>query len=448
MMLLIGMTSCSKEEIVTEDPIIKIDPPKEVEYPVAKGIVKDKDGLLSAAQVLVYQGDELKGETSTDDDGVFSTINIETEIGKDIIIEFAKEEYTTTYRKRSGDDLKDKTLDVELINAEEIYGTASSVANPTDEYISLSGYIKTLDGSASRAQIAVEYMLDDVYYSATQLSDSDGYYELLLAKDTELRVSIFADTICFNYLTELETSIFLGLLAEVMGPFSDDVVLDDYINPYNTARVFDLSGQITNCEGAVPAFSTATISINDNEDHNYTYVIDCEADGSFALTENDCIAIPYTVTVVGDNLSDNMHSDTLTVTITDAEYTNNNISLPTCNTTITGYSEAIVLVDGVTYVFNQITARLENGNLISDDQQSLRNALFTIPNVQLGTDNTIIGLSLLDWSTGIGLIAVENEMDVSVATLTEDYATVLMSGDFTFNGNEVVNASCVLKLNF
>jgi len=446
LLLIAGLTSCNKEEITMDEPEVILDPPEEIQYAVARGVVKDEDGILADVKILVYQEGNLIGETYSNADGEYSTIDIETSVGEDLILEFTKEEYNTSFRKRSGDNLK-SALDVELINSKDVYGNPSSIPVPdAEEFVSLSGYIKDLDDGPSRARVIIEYMKDGVNFVSTTLSDSDGYYELLIAKDIEIGISIFSDTICFAYLTEQDTTILSNLKAEIIGGFSEDVILDDYVNPYVTARVFEIAGQVNKCNGEDATFSRVRISINDFQDHWYIYENVCETDGTFTFEENQCISIPYRVKIVGFDESGNMHSDTTIIEVSNAEYTNYDIELTACNLTESDYSTATMNVDGTEYNFNQIPTRIENGGLTSDEY-SLSYGLFTIPNIALG-DVEIHSLELGNWDPAYLFKAENDIMIANVSSLSSSSATVTVTGPFIFNNTTTVVGTCTLNLKF
>lgn len=446
-LLSLGFASCDQEEIINEDPVIIIDPPTEVGYPVAIGVVTGEAGALEGATVSVFQAGILKGQTMSDEEGAYSTIDIETEEDEDLILVFEKEEYSAAYRKRSGESLKSSKLAVQLLTEDAVYGVSASISNPNaDDFVSLSGYVKDLQGNGGRGQVAVEWMDGSTYWGGTTATDDSGYFEILVGKDVEVRVSIFADTICFAYLTEEEVRIFLNLQAEVMGPFSSDVVLADYTNAYSQGRGFEVGGQILKCDGSQTNFSSVSITVEDSDGSSYTQVLDNLDAGQFSLVEDECISIPYTVSIVGTDQGSQRTTDTLTINVTDAIYVNNSIQLQACNDINVGSSSAVMTVGGVDYTFNDIIARTENGNLVADSL-TLSYARFTIPNVTLG-QNTIQGLDMASWDTGAYFKAVNDVMTCDVTALTSNSATVTVTGDFIDGTSGVVNGTCVLNLKF
>jgi len=456
LLLFVGMTSCNKEEITIEDPEIIFDPPEEIEYPIAKGIVKDEDGTLANAKVAVYQLGDLKGETFSNADGEYTTIGIETIFGEDLIIKFSKEEYNSSYRKRSKEVLKNSFLDVELTTNDNDIDTEPLI-DGIFEYISFSGYIKDLDGNPNDAKISAflqsPYLDEDgstyiVNISYISQTDSDGYYELVLPKEAfNLKVGIFSDTYCYDTFTEEEVEVPLGL-GEPMGPFTEDVVLQDYINPRTSAPLVELSGQVVNCDGSQAIWPEVEIHTIAEDGFTIIEQLAVESDGSFSYLDDECLDLPYTLKIVGKNFIDNMNSDTIETLVTNGVYTNLDMQLNTCNAILEGLSTAIMNVNGTEYIVDQVKVKLENGDLIGfqDGQSSL--ATFTIPNIQLGDNNEILDLQLLDWAGGFSFTAVNNTMTADVTSLSATEVTVIVTGDFNFNSSSIVNGTCTLNLKF
>lgn len=456
-LLLTGMISCNKEEITIEEPGITLEPPQELGYPVAVGQVKDTNGVLIDAEVAVYQLGELKGTTFSNIDGEFNTIDIETEPGEDLILEFSKEEYKSTYRKRSEEILKTSRLDVELT---ESNGQPSSptLIDGITEYVSFSGYIKDLQGQANTAKIAavleataiedgVEYNVNISYQETT---DSHGYYELILPKNAfNLKVAIYSDLYCIETFTEEEVVISpapIGVLAERMGPYTEDVQLQNYYNPRMSTPLIDIRGQVKECDSSAVIWPSAELHMIDSE--GFTTITDMEIDndGNFAYNSEACLDLPYTVKIVGSEFSSNTHSDTVVALVSDGIYSNLNLLLLNCNTTVVNHSTAVMNVGGVTYSFDQINPRIENGNLISDALTGSY-GLFTIPNIQIG-ENEIHNLELGDWGDSITFKATNSIMTANISALTSSAATITVAGDFVDVNGAIVSGTCTLNLFF
>ncbi len=462
LLLLVGITSCNKEEITTEDPEVIIDPPIEIEYPVARGIVKDEDGTLADTKVSVYQEGELKGETFSNSDGEYSTIDIETIQGEDLVIKFSKEDYNSSYRKRSLDILKSNSLDVELVTNDGASGYPQLFPGIT-EYISMSGYIKNSDGNPGFAKVKAE--LTAIFYddgivggqgvyniSYSEITDGNGYYELILPlESSNLRIAIVNDEYCTDYLTEQLVGSVFGL-AEPKGPYTEDVVLPDYI-AYNrtSAPLLELSGQVTNCDGPISAW--AIVDLHTIAEDGFTRInsLDVGSDGTFTYTDDECMELPYTIKLVGSDFLENLHSDTLEHIVIDGVYNNINIQLENCNESVSANSSAVMSVDGTDYVIDQIVTRKENGELVAKIETGSFGE-FTIPNIQLGDNNTISNLILIEWGPpGFTFDAVDNVMSANVTSLTTTSATVVVTGDFNYNvtgGGTIVQGTCTLNLNF
>lgn len=445
--LLLGLSfaSCDEEVIIDDPSTTIVDPPTEIEYPVAIGFVTGQDGALAGASVSVYQDGLLKGTTTSDDEGAYTTIDIETEEDEDLILVFEKEDYGVAYRKRSGESLKSSKLSVQLLSAESLYGPAAAIPNPnSNQFIALSGYVKDVQGNAGHGLIAVEWMEGTTFWGSTSATDDTGYFELLVGRGAELRVSIFSDTVCFDYLTVEEVSIFLGLKAEVMGPFDNDVILADYTNA--TGQGFEIGGEVLQCGGGQANITSAEITIQRNDGSSTVHVFDNLVDEQFSLVEEACMDLPYTISIVGKDKAYNRTTDTLVITVNDATYTNNNIQLEACHDIDTGFSTAVMTVDGVDYIFNEVVARMENGDLLSDSL-TFSYSRFTIPNVMLG-QNDIHELDMFSWGNSSYFKAVNDIMPCNVTDLTANSATVIVTGDFVDVNGTTVNGTCTLNLKY
>lgn len=462
LLLLVGITSCNKEEITIEDPEVIIDPPEEIEYPVARGIIKDENGTLANAKIDVYQLGELMGNTFSNFDGEYSTIDIETIQGEDLVIKFSKEDYNSSYRKRSLDILKSNSLDVELVTNDGASGYPQLFPGIT-EYVSMSGYIKNSDGNSGFAKIKAE--LTAIYYddgvvggqgvyniSYSEITDGNGYYELILPlESSNLRVVILNDEYCTDYLTEQLVGSVHGL-AEPMGPFTEDVILPDY-TVYNrtSAPLLELAGQVTNCDGSISVWPSVELYLIAEDGFTVVNSLEIGTDGSFFYSDAECMGLPYTIKMVGSDFLENKHSDTLEYLIVDGVYNNSSILLENCNETVSGNSSAVVNVDGVDYNIDQIITRIENGGLVAKIETGSFGE-FTIPNIQLGDNNIISDLVLIDWGPpGFTFDAVNEEMTANVISLSPSSAIVEVTGDFNYNltqGSTIVQGTCTLNLNF
>ncbi|MDF1697141.1 MAG: hypothetical protein P1U56_14965 [Saprospiraceae bacterium] len=445
--LIFGLGSCNKETIIVDDPVIIVDPPTEIDYPVAKGIVTNEIEPIENTLVSVYQDGELKGTTKTDENGAFSTIEIETEEGDDIFLVFQNELYNIAYRKRSGEELTLSTLNVQLTNPENDLANDIIDNLDSDDHISLSGNIVDFLGDPGDALIAAEYEIDNINYYNYTKSDNLGYYELIVGKDALLYVYILGKNgDCAEYLTEEEIELTSGAKAEVMGPYQDDVVFDDYVVSLLNNEL-EISGQVKQCDGSASIVSEIQITIKDSGNRNQVYVFEGESDGTFTFSDDECMIFPYTIEVVGMDLANNMHSDTLFMEITESGYSTNLLELRACTISEVGFSTVTMNLDGIDYNFDQINVRLENGDVISDDQSTLSFALFTIPDIQQGS-NDIIGLELGNWISGVYFKAVNSVMNANVTSLTANTAEVEVFGDFQDINGDVVQGTCTLSLKF
>ena len=429
---LLALVSCRKEDIIEDDPIVVIDPPVLIEYPVAKGVVKNNEEHVSGATVSVYQNEVFKGDVTTDIEGKFNTKDIPLEDGDVVTFEISKANFANAYRRRSIPSLQEEELYIDIISLDKLAIIPSPVDNPgSSNLISLSGYIKDLNDEPGTAMIAIEYELPNsqggtTFYGDLFFPDLLGYYERLYPKDTELRISV-RDTICSNYLTAYDIKIFLHLQAEIFGPFSSDHVIDDFINPINSIPHLGITGNLLDCDQVPVTFGEVKISIKDFENHNYIYNLSVDDQGAFTLSENSCWKFPYDLSIIGHDILNSRFTDTIFYTITTSQ-TMLTETLTACNDGLGTFSTVMLEIDNTQYIYDQTTVRYENGDLISDEQ-SWAFAQFTIPNAQEGT-NTITNFVMVSWIDGNNYSAVPGSVAVELTTMTNNIAIGTFAGQF------------------
>lgn len=440
------LESCRKEEIIEEEPIITIDPPGEIQYPVVTGVVSNSGDPLPESNVNIYQDGTFIGKVLTDQEGKFNTAEYSLESDGKITLDISKTEFASAYRRRNVLDLVDTELEINLVSLDLFDIGTNPLDDPgSEELFSFSGYIKDLLGQPSTGFVAVEWEIGNIYHSYTTYTDLNGYYELLLPIDTELRVSI-SDTICNNYLTEEEVTIFLNLEAEYFGPFAGDVILPDYINPYSSEPSILIDGVVVDCNGNPNSGSEITFHFNDNETFDYYIVHSLDADGVFLFEENECLKLPYELTIYAYDYINNKTTDSLFYLIQESETMITLPSFAACNDGDLSLSEVIIESEGVTHSFSQTVVRKENGHLISDEL-TLNGATFRIPDVELGT-NMMEDFSALNWDTGETFVGVEGTVILEITTLSDHKAIGSFTGTFTNKDNLEVVATGQINLNF
>lgn len=438
--------SCRKEDITVDEPMVTTGPSEEIEYPVATGIVSNNGTPIAEAKVNVYQNEILIGTVQSDTDGRFNTAKFELENDAKVTFEVSKSDFVSAYRRKKVEDLIDEELEVNLLPIDLFDVDSNPVDNPGSEsLISLSGYVKDLSGGPSIAYIAAGWQMDNLNYAVVTYPDLLGYYEILLPIDQEVMISI-SDSICNNYLTEEEVLLFSNLQAEYFGPYDDDVVLPDYINPITSKPIISIEGVVKDCEGEPLFGSEITYHINDNETFDYYIVEDLASGGVFSYYDALCLKFPYDITVFAFDYVNNMSTDTLVYTITEAETF---ISLPdfiTCNAGDPNASLVTVEHNNVEHAFSLTMVRKEGNDLISDELTA-NAATFRIPDVHEGI-NEMLDFSALNWAEGIGFIAVEGTIELDITILTENVAIGTFSGTFKDSGTEEIEASGTINLNF
>ena len=422
-----------------DDPIITIDPPTEIDYPVFVGRVSNQFEGISDVTLKIYQNDMLIDSIKTDEDGKYSTAAIPLEDDAYVTIQFEENNHVTAYRRREvATSNLVSTLDVQLTQVENVQEIAPNISNPgSSDYFSLSGYIKDLNNGPSTAYIGIQYEYPlnpgefEVMWAHSQYPDLSGYYEFLLPKDVDLLISI-QDTFCGNYLTEFDERIFRQLEAEAFGPFSTNVILPNYINPMTTPPWLSISGDMKACDLSDIDFAEITIRIVEADGRDYTSIRTID-NGALSFLDTECKSLPLDLFVSMYDMENNRFSDTLNMTVNESDFHLNIDTLTACNPGIPGRSEIIITLNGDTYAFNEIKARWEGGDIVSDEVTA-SGATFVIPNAVLG-DNSINNLELVSFFTGDAFIGVEDSVLVQFTTLNNNFAIGTISGLFTdFNG--------------
>lgn len=198
-------SSCRDESIVMDEPMITVDPPTEIDYPVFVGRVSNQFEGISGATLKIYQNDMLIDSIMTDEDGKYTTAAIPLEDDAFVTIEYNEANHVTAYRRRGIEGSEPiNHLDVQLVQLEDVQEIAPRIPNPgSRDYFSMSGYIKDLNNGPSTAYFGIQYEYPlnpgefDVTWAHSQYPDLNGYYEFLLPKDVDLLISI-QDTIYEN----------------------------------------------------------------------------------------------------------------------------------------------------------------------------------------------------------------------------------------------------------
>lgn len=169
----------------------------------------------------------------------------------------------------------------------------------------------------------------------------------------------------------------------------------------------------------------------DGSDYTISQSVD---DGTLSFLETDCKSLPLELYVSMYDVENNRYSDTLNRTVDESDFHWNIEALNACNPGIPGRSEINITLNGDNYTFNEIKARWEGGDIVSDEVTS-SNATFVIPNAVPG-DNTINNLEMTSFFTGDAFRGVQDSVVIHFTSLNSTFATGTISGQFTdFNGN-------------
>ena len=198
LLLLLTLGSCHKDSIYSEMDE-EVSPPILVEATYIVGEVKNTNGqAIAGAHISVYQNEKKIGELFSDQNGKYSTANLPIDPSYEVTLEFQKEAYDTKYRRIVAMP-KDKveinaTMGIKQAPDGSEY-KSEVLLNPSDtNYVKLWGYAKLQDGTPIKGvycTVVWKYtIIGDKYFwfqgSARDYSDENGYFELLVPKDSTM----------------------------------------------------------------------------------------------------------------------------------------------------------------------------------------------------------------------------------------------------------------------
>jgi hypothetical protein len=271
--------SCHKDSIEYEVKE-EISAPEVIEYPVYSGKLLSENGeVITDVKIDVFQDDKKMGTIYTDEEGFYSTHEIQIQVDKEVTFRYIKESYSEKYRRYEND----KVINIEK---ELILGPTASeddgvmpMENPSDtNFIRLYGYVLLKDGtpvSGARCHAVWAYWKlgqNGLWCKASVMdySDSDGYFELLVPKSKVIHLEIFKSRYPDQY-PQCNTW-FLAPSGELekwhykeVGSFEEDTYIELIDNiEFNTINSH-ASGKALRCDGQPVHYGSIRFGIIANE---------------------------------------------------------------------------------------------------------------------------------------------------------------------------------------
>ena len=430
---LIIFDSCRKEEATTLETIVETETPTEVEYPVFVGSVSNQGEGIANATVKIYQPDGLKGEVSTKEDGSFSTIGIVLDENKDVTFGAEKQEYTTTYKRRSSDLSQDEFINLSITRIDQLTSPyPGPLSNPADpNLISLTGQVESTTGTTATGLIAYDIVQQSGSTWGLQgglfHTDQDGYFEILVPINTEFNYVVWEGD-CNIKITGNDEIIFSYLESEKIGPFTTDLQLPTLVDDVEGPFEIYFYGEILECDGSPAFFPEVKIHYFDNADIDIISTMNADSLGNYSFQKEICSANEITVELWAIDAINNLLTDTITLTQSMLDGGLHLVPLAACNEGFPGFSTMTLTTGGTTHEYNQIITRLEDGNIVSENV-GFTTVLFTVQDAQIG-DNEMLNYVSYSWVTGNSFEGVEGTIILTLTDLTEDHAEGTFTGSF------------------
>ena len=162
------------------------------------GKVTDVNGNpIADVQIQLIQNREIIGEITSDSDGSYSTLGEIVDLSEDLILAYTKESYSQkfrTYDDLSSNDVIEKDVTMGQFDSSSTDSLYNLLFGPLDStFVKIYGYAKYADGSPAEG-VSSRAVWDFTDFGGLTLirqfgddySDSDGYWEIYVAKDKEV----------------------------------------------------------------------------------------------------------------------------------------------------------------------------------------------------------------------------------------------------------------------
>ena len=275
--IILLLSACREEEVIIEEPVITIEEPTEIDGAFLSGQIVDNDGTaVPEAVIEFYQNGNLVGETLTDQNGLYNTVDLPLLGGSQITIAIEEELFAAKYKRTTLDVAETKEIDLRLIRKSgEIIGEDRVLENPGDpDLIKLYGTFTDInDEPIKNAHVLLAWEFERVedrllFEGAYDLTDLDGYIELLVpAGEVIYFFSIpsfeTAETGCLDFINaEQENILDFGIYFENLGIISSEqeIIEQDDIN--FSATEYEFTGDFQNCDGSPVSSAMGTMTIS------------------------------------------------------------------------------------------------------------------------------------------------------------------------------------------
>ncbi len=264
LLFILGFSACQKDldfidvETITEEP-------RELEDTDMVIGVFDNEGVgIPNSIVNVVYEEEIQSTIVTDENGS-ATYTIPAPIleNEEVFFWIQKISYYDAADKLQEENIQSGSKEFRLIDLnsnpinaqvgnggfelEDIFNTSS---------VRLTGKVLDSNGSAGAATVMIfesEALNNSGFFNLT-FTDENGNWELLVPAETELKYTVYQETPCFGTSvlnTDELVDPITGLMAESIGPFSEDTTLPE-LTSLDVGGVITesfLSGIASNCQG-------------------------------------------------------------------------------------------------------------------------------------------------------------------------------------------------------
>lgn len=303
--LLLLATSCRKEEIIEDDPIVITDPPEEIDGTLFKGIVTDNDNAaVSDAIIKVYQEGELIGETMTDASGSYSTSEIPIAKGPEVTFSIEEEAFVGKYKRIASEGGQNENNDLRIVRKTgQQLGEDNVLENPGNpELIKVYGTLTDVNGDPLTdvdCIIAWEFekISDDRlrFEGLYDLTDENGYIEFLAEPGIQLyffAAQFNGSAPCSGYVSQEDENILdWGLYFDDLGVNDSDFEVYEQEGLLFEQTEYLFYGDFKNCDNTPVTGGEAVLKIKyfDQDSITRTFRTDeFDSDGEYRFEFGLC----------------------------------------------------------------------------------------------------------------------------------------------------------------
>ena len=273
---IILFSSCRKEDIILEDPVVTQTPPVVVDGAFFSGRIMDTDGLAVETQMDVYQDGELVGTVSSDADGMYSTEDLDLELEKDITFAVENEDYANKYRRLNPTEPINENQNIRLV-AKDIntLGPDNPLFNPgSADLVKIFGTFTQANGAPiQNADALVLYDATlfgpDIYFGLFDKTDENGYVEFLVPNDEEIFFYCVPDReiindICFATISQEEVFDVISPLIgfDALGIVTEETEIIEQEGIVLDKASFLIIGELQNCDGTPVTEGKVDLEVN------------------------------------------------------------------------------------------------------------------------------------------------------------------------------------------